>query len=64
MDQKDFIYDQVFKQLINNKYTQKQAGDFAARAVNLFTHGRTYKASVDTVMKEAKQVKLKNTSKR
>jgi len=54
MTPKDFIYQQVFKDLMSKGLNQKLAGDQAARAVYLFAHGRAYKDAVKQVTDECK----------
>jgi len=67
MTPKDALYNYIFKDLMSKNLTQKQAGDAAARAVNLWTHGREYKRVVETIMDEMKpaiKAAKKKTSKR
>jgi hypothetical protein len=65
MNHKDFIYNSTFKIMMKEGLTQKQAGDLAARAVNLWTHGRVYKDVMKAVMTEAKQIiKLNKAAKK
>lgn len=56
MQPKDALYNYVFKDLMNKGLSQKQAGDAAARAVYLWTHGRSYQVAIKTVMGEMKDL--------
>lgn len=54
MTPSDLIYDHVFKLLMKDGLTQKEAGDYAARAVHFYKHGVTHKDAIKKVLAECK----------
>jgi len=57
MSPQDLIYITAFKKLMSKGHTQKRAGDYAARSVFLWSHGRTHDQAIKLAVKEAGKAK-------